>query len=96
MTAVSGSQRVLLEVLKAVPSTFGLFSEVKKRKKELEDTTWTVKDLGGRQLDGAEGPPPGFVAPKWMPAPVNGTPLGYVSPGKYRAPVKAKETMNKT
>ena len=42
-------------------------------------------------LDGAEGPPPGFKAPSWMPA-TGGTPLGYVSPGKYRAPVpKAKE-----
>ena len=58
----------------------------------LEDVVWTVKDLGGRLLDGAEGPPPGFKPPSWMPAP-EGTPLGYVSPGKYRAPVKptAKE-----
>jgi len=48
-------------------------------------------------LDGAEGPPPGFKPPSWMPAPaeaggLGGAPLGYVSPGKYRAPVpKAKE-----
>eukprot|EP00913_Durusdinium_trenchii_P028256 g26486.t2 len=68
---------------------------LKKRKKELEDVTWTVKDLGGRLLDGAEGPPPGFKPPSWMPQAdaVSSTPLGYVSPGKYRAPVKptAKE-----
>lgn len=49
-------------------------------------------------LDGAEGPPQGFKPPSWMPAPaeaggLGGAPLGYVSPGKYRAPVKptAKE-----
>lgn len=46
--------------------------------------------MGGRLLDGAEGPPPGFKAPTWMPAPeAAAAPLGYVSPGKYRAPVKA-------
>ncbi|CAJ1354983.1 unnamed protein product, partial [Effrenium voratum] len=62
--------------------------QAKKRKKELDDTVWTVKDLGGRLLDGAEGPPPGFKAPSWMPT-SEGAPLGYVSPGKYRAPVKS-------
>lgn len=67
--------------------------QVKKRKEELEEITWTVKDLGGRLLDGAEGPPPGFKPPSWMPSSVQGPPLGYVSPGKYREPVKpaAKE-----
>ncbi|CAE7490826.1 unnamed protein product [Symbiodinium natans] len=66
--------------------------QVKTRKEELEDITWTVKDLGGRLLDGAEGPPPGYKTPSWMPSAVQGPPLGYVSPGKYREPVKpAKE-----
>lgn len=40
------------------PSLF----EVRQRKRELEDITWTVKDIGGRMLDGAEGPPPGYAA----------------------------------
>lgn len=38
--------------------------QVRLCKKELEGTTWTVKDLGGRQLDGAEGAPPGYVVPQ--------------------------------
>lgn len=64
-------------------------SQVKAKKKELEQTVWTVKDLGGRQLDGAEGVPVGYKTPTWLPAPSEGaSPLGYVSPGKFRATVK--------
>mmetsp|Transcript_159745 Transcript_159745/g.508468 ORF Transcript_159745/g.508468 Transcript_159745/m.508468 type:complete len:409 (-) Transcript_159745:722-1948(-) len=37
--------------------------------KELKQQTWTVKDLGGRMLDGAEGPPPGYVMPRGAAAP---------------------------
>lgn len=42
------------------PSQFSL----RQRVKELKETVWTVKDLGGRMLDGAEGPPLGFAAPR--------------------------------
>lgn len=42
------------------PSLF----ELRQLVKALKDQTWTVKDLGGRLLDGAEGPPPGFVIPR--------------------------------
>lgn len=38
--------------------------KLRQRKKELDSTTWTVKDLGGRLLDGAEGPPPGYATPR--------------------------------
>lgn len=41
------------------PSLFNLRQLVR----ELKDTVWTVKDLGGRLLDGAEGAPPGFSMP---------------------------------
>lgn len=40
----------------------GLFA-IRQRKKELASITWTMKDLGGRMLEGAEGPPPGFGPP---------------------------------
>lgn len=36
--------------------------------KDLRDTTWTVKDLGGRLLEGAEGPPAGYALPRLMSA----------------------------
>lgn len=44
------------------PSLF----QVRKFSKELKDTVWTVKDLGGRLLEGAEGAPPGFSLPPSM------------------------------
>merc|ERR1719271_388532 len=39
------------------PSLF----QVRQRKKELETITWTMKDLGGPMLKGAEGAPPGYT-----------------------------------
>lgn len=41
---------------------------VRKLSKELKDTVWTVKDLGGRLLENAEGPTPGFSLPPSMVA----------------------------
>eukprot|EP00927_Polykrikos_kofoidii_P066727 TRINITY_DN62289_c0_g1_i1.p1 TRINITY_DN62289_c0_g1~~TRINITY_DN62289_c0_g1_i1.p1 ORF type:complete len:412 (+),score=62.43 TRINITY_DN62289_c0_g1_i1:153-1388(+) len=59
------------------PSLFAL----RQRKKKLEDTVWTVKDLGGRQLENAEGPPPGFVAPRSLSPPPTSTPSSNVRNG---------------
>eukprot|EP00929_Paragymnodinium_shiwhaense_P099689 TRINITY_DN6147_c0_g1_i1.p1 TRINITY_DN6147_c0_g1~~TRINITY_DN6147_c0_g1_i1.p1 ORF type:complete len:429 (+),score=123.69 TRINITY_DN6147_c0_g1_i1:146-1432(+) len=57
------------------PSLFKL----RQRKKELDETTWTMKDLGGRQLDGAEGAPPGFSIPRTSQVLLNGRPVSAVT-----------------
>jgi len=73
--------------------------QVRQRKKELEDIVWTVKDLGGRLLEGAEGPPPFFTAPpSWSsgdakPAPAASAAAARAggAAGKFRGMVKGKE-----